>query len=157
MLLIGVEAGPNRADTCSFGIPLARQNSRLWLLGGRDRPRVVDPWHAWRRPTQRESSLRQVFSCPCLLTRTPALSNIPQVLTFFTAFFLCATHAITCSCVEERILISREDDDGKEAGGPMHAIGEIWTTIKTLPRPIRQVFHVQVCLGATTSVLECPR
>ncbi|KWU47353.1 hypothetical protein RHOSPDRAFT_6124, partial [Rhodotorula sp. JG-1b] len=66
-----------------------------------------------------------------------------NVLTFFTAFFLCATHAITCSCVEERILISREDDDGKEAGGPLHAIGEIWTTIKTLPRPIRQVFHVQ--------------
>lgn len=66
-----------------------------------------------------------------------------NVLTFFTAFFLCATHAITCSCVEERILISREDDNGKEAGGPMHAIGEIWTTIKTLPRPIRQVFHVQ--------------
>lgn len=28
----------------------------------------------------------------------------------------------------------------------MRAIGEIWTTIKTLPRPIRQVFHVQVRL-----------
>ncbi|POY73600.1 hypothetical protein BMF94_3133 [Rhodotorula taiwanensis] len=66
-----------------------------------------------------------------------------KVLTFFTSFFLCATHAITCSCVEERILISREDDEGKEAGGPLRALGEIWTTIKTLPRPIRQVFNVQ--------------
>lgn len=89
------------------------------------------------------------FFCPCLLTRTSRFPS-PQVLTFFTAFFLCATHAITCSCVEERILISREDDNGKEAGGPMHAIGEIWTTIKTLPRPIRQVFHVQVRLGVAT-------
>ncbi|GAA5866002.1 hypothetical protein JCM3774_005554 [Rhodotorula dairenensis] len=66
-----------------------------------------------------------------------------KVLTFFTSFFLCASHAITCSCVEERVLISREDDQGKEVGGPMRAVGEIWTTIKTLPRPIRQVFNVQ--------------
>ncbi|BGP54860.1 hypothetical protein JCM8202v2_002447 [Rhodotorula sphaerocarpa] len=66
------------------------------------------------------------------------------VLTFFTSFFLCATHAITCCCVEERVLISRDDEDGKEdAGGPLQAVGEIWRTIKTLPTPIRQVFHVQ--------------
>ncbi|GAA5987039.1 hypothetical protein JCM10908_001002 [Rhodotorula pacifica] len=66
-----------------------------------------------------------------------------KVLTFFVSFFLCATHTITCSCVEERILISREDDQGKEVGGALRALGEIWTTIKTLPRPIRQVFNVQ--------------
>jgi hypothetical protein len=53
----------NRADPffLSFSIPLARDNSRFWLLGRRNRSRVVDPWHVGRRPTQRESSLRQVL------------------------------------------------------------------------------------------------
>ncbi|EGU12923.1 hypothetical protein RTG_00964 [Rhodotorula toruloides ATCC 204091] len=66
-----------------------------------------------------------------------------KVLTIFTSFFLCGTHAITCSCVQERILISRDDEHEASGGGPMRALEDIWQTIKTLPRPIRQVFNVQ--------------
>ncbi|BGP23963.1 hypothetical protein JCM10295v2_002864 [Rhodotorula toruloides] len=66
-----------------------------------------------------------------------------KVLTIFTAFFLCGTHAITCSCVQERILISRDVEHEAGGGGPMRALEDIWQTIKTLPRPIRQVFNVQ--------------
>ncbi|GAA6004844.1 hypothetical protein JCM10207_008425 [Rhodosporidiobolus poonsookiae] len=64
-----------------------------------------------------------------------------KVLTIFTSFFLIATHAITCMCVQERVLISR--DDGGSGGGPLAALEDIWTTIRTLPRPIQQVFNVQ--------------
>ncbi|GJN89623.1 hypothetical protein Rhopal_002610-T1 [Rhodotorula paludigena] len=64
-----------------------------------------------------------------------------KVLTIFTSIFLCATHAVTVTCVRERILISREDDG--QGGGAMRALENIWTTIRTLPRPIQQVFNVQ--------------
>lgn len=75
---------------------------------------------------------------------TQLTTSTPQVLTIFTSFFLCGTHAITCSCVQERILISRDDEHEASGGGPMRALEDIWQTIKTLPRPIRQVFNVQV-------------
>ncbi|BGP39227.1 hypothetical protein JCM10449v2_003165 [Rhodotorula kratochvilovae] len=66
-----------------------------------------------------------------------------KVLTIFTSVLLMATHAVSVSCVRERILISREDDHLDGGGGAMRAIEDIWTTIRTLPRPIQQVFNVQ--------------
>ncbi|GAA5822156.1 hypothetical protein JCM11251_004876 [Rhodosporidiobolus azoricus] len=76
------------------------------------------------------------------LTRGWLGSEQLKVLTFFTSFFLLVTHTITCTCVTERILISR-DDEHEKGGGAMAALEDIWQTIKTLPRPIRQVFNVQ--------------
>ena len=69
-----------------------------------------------------------------------------KVLTFFTAFFLVTTHAVTAACVQERVLISREDSTALEEGESptWKALGEIWTTFRTLPRPIQQVLNVQV-------------
>ncbi|BGP15080.1 hypothetical protein JCM10213_002775 [Rhodosporidiobolus nylandii] len=64
-----------------------------------------------------------------------------KVLTIFTSFFLITTHAITCASVQERVLISREDEHSGR--GPLAALEDIWTTIRTLPRPIQQVFNVQ--------------
>ncbi|GAA5990989.1 hypothetical protein JCM11641_007730 [Rhodosporidiobolus odoratus] len=64
-----------------------------------------------------------------------------KVLTFFTSFFLILTHAITCASVQERVLISRDDD--RSGGGPFAALEDIWNTIRTLPKPIQQVFNVQ--------------
>ncbi|GAA5878440.1 hypothetical protein JCM8547_006582 [Rhodosporidiobolus lusitaniae] len=75
------------------------------------------------------------------LTRGWLGSEQLKVLTFFTSFFLLGTHAITCSCVSERVLISR--DEGPGGGGALAALEDIWHTIRTLPRPIRQVFDVQ--------------
>ncbi|GAA6037771.1 hypothetical protein JCM8097_005026 [Rhodosporidiobolus ruineniae] len=75
------------------------------------------------------------------LTRGWLGSEQLKVLTLFTSFFLLLTHAITCSCVQERVLISREDEHS--GSGPVAALEEIYSTIRTLPRPIRQVFDVQ--------------
>lgn len=67
-----------------------------------------------------------------------------KVLTLFTSFFLCATHTITVVCVTERVLISKYDDDTTlEGNAATRAMDEIWTTLRTLPRPIQQVFNVQ--------------
>lgn len=70
-----------------------------------------------------------------------------KVVTVFTAFFLLLTHGITAGCVTERVLISREHDLRLHEGESptMKALGEIWTTFRTLPRPIQQVLNVQVC------------
>lgn len=70
-----------------------------------------------------------------------------KVLTLFTSFFLCFCHAITVTFVNERVLISKDDDSGhSNEGTTMKAIHEIWNTFKTLPRPIQQVLNVQVGL-----------
>ena len=68
-----------------------------------------------------------------------------QVLTLFTAFFLCALHAITVVSVRERVLISREDDATRQGGlsGALKSVEEIWTTARRLPVPIQQVLNVQ--------------
>ncbi|GAA5902876.1 hypothetical protein JCM6882_009150 [Rhodosporidiobolus microsporus] len=75
------------------------------------------------------------------LTRGWLGSEQLKVLTFFTSFFLLAAHTITCTCVTERVLISRDDEHS--GGGALAALEDIWQTIRTLPRPIRQVFDVQ--------------
>ena len=68
-----------------------------------------------------------------------------KVLTFFTAFFLCATHAVTVFCVTERVLISKEDDEVKQGvNSAKLAVMNIWTTLREMPRPIQQVLNVQV-------------
>lgn len=69
-----------------------------------------------------------------------------KVLTFFTSFLLCACHGITVACVQERVLVSRDDDSlhTSRRSATMKSIGEIWTTLRTLPRPIQQVLNVQV-------------
>lgn len=70
-----------------------------------------------------------------------------KVLTFFTAFFLCATHAVTMFCVTERVLISKEDDDVKQGiNSAKLAAQNIWTTLREMPRPLQQVLNVQVRL-----------
>lgn len=62
---------------------------------------------------------------------------------------LIGTHAVTVTCVRERILISRGDEhlDGDGGGGGsarlLRALEDVWHTIRTLPRPIQQVFNVQ--------------
>lgn len=80
------------------------------------------------------------------LTRGWLGSEQLKVLTFFTAFFLCACHAVTIVCVKERVLISREEDGIYDEGSSAtwRALGEIWVTFRTLPRPIQQVLNVQV-------------
>ncbi|KAM0788744.1 hypothetical protein ACM66B_002836 [Microbotryomycetes sp. NB124-2] len=65
-----------------------------------------------------------------------------KVLTVFVALFFILAHAVTCGCVTERVLLSRVDEDE----GPQSnwkAMRDIWTTLRTLPRPIQYVFNVQ--------------
>ncbi|GAA5916357.1 hypothetical protein JCM8208_005313, partial [Rhodotorula glutinis] len=73
-----------------------------------------------------------------------------KVLTIFTSVLLIGTHAVTVTCVRERILISRADDDNHDAAtsssrgsGALRALADVWHTIRHLPRPIQQVFNVQ--------------
>ncbi|GAA6058853.1 hypothetical protein JCM10212_002797 [Sporobolomyces blumeae] len=67
-----------------------------------------------------------------------------KVIACFTIFFVCLTHLVTVTCVEERILISREVLGVNEQGHPaLQAFKDIWRTIRTIPRPIQQVFDVQ--------------
>ena len=89
------------------------------------------------------------------LTRGHLGKDQLKVLTFFTAFFLLVTHAITAGCVKERVLISREDEHGIQDGknSTKRAILDIWTTFRTLPRPIQQVLNVQVRLSSLDSHL----
>lgn len=53
---------------------------------------------------------------------------------------------MTVACVQERVLISREDlTPTVEGESPaMKALTHIWTTLRTLPRPIQQILNVQV-------------
>ncbi|SCV70975.1 BQ2448_3737 [Microbotryum intermedium] len=79
--------------------------------------------------------------------------NQLKVICIFTAFFLCGSHAITVACVQERVLISCatvDDATGEGSKGPvamLNALQEIWTTIKTLPRPIQEVVSIQFTLS----------
>ncbi|KDE07787.1 hypothetical protein MVLG_01886 [Microbotryum lychnidis-dioicae p1A1 Lamole] len=79
--------------------------------------------------------------------------NQLKVICIFTAFFLCGSHAITITCVQERVLISRETVDeatgegSKKPVAMLKALQEIWTTIKTLPRPIQEVVNIQFTLS----------
>ncbi|GAA5944417.1 uncharacterized protein JCM15063_000948 [Sporobolomyces koalae] len=69
-----------------------------------------------------------------------------KVIAVFTIAFVCITHAVTLTCVQERILISNDDqDDGPVGAGSSasRALQEIWRTIRTIPRPIQSVFNVQ--------------
>ncbi|KPV77581.1 uncharacterized protein RHOBADRAFT_8597, partial [Rhodotorula graminis WP1] len=71
-----------------------------------------------------------------------------KVLTIFTSVLLIGTHAVTVTCVRERILISRAGDDADGGGsgsssGALRALADVWHTIRHLPRPIQQVFNVQ--------------
>ncbi|GAA5886641.1 hypothetical protein JCM5296_005357 [Sporobolomyces johnsonii] len=78
------------------------------------------------------------------LTRGWLGSEQLKVLTFFTSFLLCGAHAVTVVCVQERILISRDEEHPGQSGNmALRAIEDIWTTFRTLPRPIQQVFNVQ--------------
>ncbi|GAA5855584.1 hypothetical protein JCM9279_002989 [Rhodotorula babjevae] len=76
-----------------------------------------------------------------------------KVLTIFTSVLLIGTHAVTVTCVRERILISRAGDDdaahapgtasSSSSSGALRALADVWHTIRHLPRPIQQVFNVQ--------------
>ncbi|KAK4055714.1 hypothetical protein OIV83_000260 [Microbotryomycetes sp. JL201] len=66
-----------------------------------------------------------------------------KVLTLFVALFFILAHSITCSCVTERVLLSRIDDDDEHVDSNWQAMRDIWTTLRTLPRPIQYVFNVQ--------------
>lgn len=79
-----------------------------------------------------------------------------KVVTLLTAFFLCVAHAVTVICVTERVLISKEDVTiyGEEKAGVSKALSEIWTTFRTLPRPIQQVLNVQVSQLLASSDLQ---
>ena len=128
----------------------AYARSRLRVLDRRHRPRVVDPRVARRRAAQGVPlpplALLLPFSSAAAPTDAPARSPL-QVLTIFTSVLLIGTHAVTVACVRERILISRADDDlppGSGRGsGALRALADVWHTIRTLPRPIQQVFNVQ--------------
>lgn len=75
------------------------------------------------------------------------IASRAQVLTLLTALVHCICHGITCASVRERVLISREPvnpEDAHRRGGALNALGDIWSTLRTLPRPIQQVLNVQV-------------
>lgn len=112
--------------------------SRPRVLGRRTGSRLPHRRIPRRRAAQGESGAASA----------PMSANLstPQVLTFFTSFFLCGSHAITVFCVRERVLISREDTSSPNGGSnsTLKALGDIWTTLRTLPRPIQQVLNVQV-------------
>ncbi|GAA5961763.1 hypothetical protein JCM21900_000753 [Sporobolomyces salmonicolor] len=78
------------------------------------------------------------------LTRGWLGSEQLKVLTFFTSFLLCGAHAVTVVCVQERVLISRDEEHSGQSGNiALRALEDVWTTFRTLPRPIQQVFNVQ--------------
>ncbi|GAA6010028.1 hypothetical protein JCM11491_005835 [Sporobolomyces phaffii] len=67
-----------------------------------------------------------------------------KVIAVFTVAFVCVTHAITISCVEERVLISTDDDASAASGHPaFRAVKDVWRTLRTIPKPIQAVFNVQ--------------
>ncbi|KAM0755996.1 hypothetical protein T439DRAFT_283163 [Meredithblackwellia eburnea MCA 4105] len=77
-----------------------------------------------------------------------------KAITAFTAFFLVLTHAVTAASVTERVLLEDDpldhDGEGHGAGGIKDAGAGLWgelkeigATLRTLPRPIQQVFNVQ--------------
>ncbi|GAA5836239.1 hypothetical protein JCM3766R1_003465 [Sporobolomyces carnicolor] len=66
-----------------------------------------------------------------------------KVIALFTTLLVCATHTVTLTCVQERILIS-QDDDGRRGHPIVRVCGEVWHTLRTIPRPIQSVFNVQL-------------
>lgn len=69
-----------------------------------------------------------------------------KVVAVFTSVFLCVCHAVTVGCVRERVLVSRGDENVRSEGAlrsMLTSLGEIWVTLRTLPRPIQQVLNVQ--------------
>ncbi|GAA5975120.1 hypothetical protein JCM5350_000140 [Sporobolomyces pararoseus] len=68
-----------------------------------------------------------------------------KVIAFFTIVLVCVTHAVTLTCVQERILLSTGDEDEPhKRGNPLtRAVTEVWHAIRTIPRPIQSVFNVQ--------------
>ncbi|GAA5953409.1 hypothetical protein JCM3765_005030 [Sporobolomyces pararoseus] len=68
-----------------------------------------------------------------------------KVIAFFTVVLVCVTHAVTLTCVQERILISTGDEDEPhKRGNPLtRAVSEVWHAIRTIPKPIQSVFNVQ--------------
>ncbi|GAA5882172.1 hypothetical protein JCM16303_002262 [Sporobolomyces ruberrimus] len=66
-----------------------------------------------------------------------------KVIAFFTVVLVCATHTVTLTCVQERILISKGDEDEVRGHSAVRAVKEIWHTIRTIPKPIQSVFNVQ--------------
>ncbi|GAA5892405.1 uncharacterized protein JCM6883_007344 [Sporobolomyces salmoneus] len=67
-----------------------------------------------------------------------------KVIAFFTVVFVCITHTIALASVQERILISRDDEDDKRRGNVFaRVIKEVFHTMRTIPKPIQSVFNVQ--------------
>ena len=77
-----------------------------------------------------------------------------KVVAVFTSVFLCVCHGVTVGCVRERVLVSKGDDHLASEGAfrsLLTSLREIWTTARTLPRPIRQVLNVQVSSASVTN------
>lgn len=74
-----------------------------------------------------------------------------KVVAVFTSVFLCICHAVTVGCVRERVLVSKGDEHLHDEGAfksMVTSLGEIWVTLRTLPRPIQQVLNVQASCGS---------
>ena len=74
-----------------------------------------------------------------------------KVLTLITTSLLIVCHLVTILCVRERVLISSTNGTNGRSSGSTWRVAtlgvwhDIWHMMRNLPRPIRQLFHVQFC------------